>query len=232
MKLSARPDAHVSVRWLRTERFDDAVVAARAWADLGRDERTALARMRPGPARRDRLAAHALARTMLAERAQCHPSEVALRKSRLGRPVFVPPPGAAGASVSIGARRGLVVCAVANGGLVGADVECLDSVGADPIAVAAQVCSATELCRLLSLPARERRRWFLRLWTLKEAVLKATGRGLTVPPESVTVDPELRFGPALSDDPARWRLVTAWPTPRHATAVAVRTRSPRRRPET
>ena len=229
MRFRAGPDADASVRLVRTARFDDRDVSARAWAELGREERAALRRMRPGAARRDRLAAHALARSMLAERARCRPSDVALRKTALGRPVFVPPAGAARATVSIAARDGLAICAVAAGGVVGADVECVERVGADPLVVAREVCSAQELRRLLALPARRRRAWFLRLWTMKEAVLKATGHGLTVPPAEITVDPELHFGDVLRDDPSRWRLVTAWATPRHAAAVALRTSHRRRR---
>lgn len=222
MRLSPGPDARVSVRWLRTERFDDANVAARAWADLGAEERAFLGLVRPRAARRDRLAAHALARRMLAKRALCRARDVTLRTAQLGRPEFVPAPGARPMDFSIATSAGLAVCAVSVGCGVGADVECVDRVGPDPMAVAAQVCSPVELRQLLTLPARRRRAHFLRLWTLKEAVLKATGLGLSVPPAELTVDPVLRFGDALPDDPARWRLATGWATPRHATAVALR----------
>src|SRR5262245_56375904 len=222
MRLSLHPDVRVSVRWLRTERFDDRDVAARAWAALGREERAALRRTRHGPARRDRLAAHALARTILARRARCRPADVKLRTSPLGRPEFVAPPGVAPVEFSIATRDGLAVCAVGSGCAVGADVESLDNAGEEPLAVAREVCSAAELRRLLSLPPRRRRAAFVRMWTLKEAVLKAKGVGLLVPPSHLTVEPELRFGGAARDDPSRWRLVTARVTPRHATAVAVR----------
>jgi 4'-phosphopantetheinyl transferase len=223
MRLTLSPDARVSVRWLRTEAFDDARVAAVAWANLGREERAAFVRMRPGTAWRDKLAAHALARRMIADRAGCRPADLRLRTSRHGRPVLLPPRGSPRLDFSIAASDGLVVCAVASGCTVGADVESLENAGPNPLAVAAGVCSARELRRLIALPARRRRAAFVRMWTMKEAVLKATGLGLRVPPEAVTVDPALHFDGALRDDPARWRLVTARPTPRHATAIAVRT---------
>jgi 4'-phosphopantetheinyl transferase len=222
MRLALSPDARVSVRWLRTDRFDDARVAARAWAELSRAERAALTRLRPGTARRDKLAAHALARTMIAETMRCRPADVRFRTSRHGRPRIVRPRGVAPVDFSIAASDGLAVCAVASGCAVGADVESLENAGGDPLAVAAGVCSARELRRLIALPARRRCAAFVRMWTMKEAVLKATGLGLRVPPESVTVDPELRFGDGLRDDTSRWHLVTARATPRHVTAIAVR----------
>src|SRR5262245_8692264 len=222
MRLALPPDARVSVRWVSTERFGDDHVAARAWAALEPGERIALARVHSRRARRDKLAAHALARTMLAERARCLPAEVRLRKSRLGRPVFVAPPGVEPAKFSIATSDGLAVCAVSTGCAVGADVESLANAGPDPLVVAADVCSPRELRRLLALPPKRRRAELVRIWTLKEAVLKARGVGLQVHPAHLTVDPVLRFDKSSSDDASRWRLVTACPTPRHVTAIALR----------
>jgi phosphopantetheinyl transferase len=46
---------------------------------------------------------------------------------------------------------------------------------------ATSVLSSTEVVALASLPAPSRAQGFLRLWTAKEAVAKADGRGLTLP---------------------------------------------------
>lgn len=67
---------------------------------------------------------------------------------------------------------------------VGVDVEHLDQAvdGAPALA-----CTAEEAADLHRLPAGERIEAFLRLWTAKEAYLKATGAGLAVAPASVEV---------------------------------------------
>ncbi|SMF97513.1 4'-phosphopantetheinyl transferase superfamily protein, partial [Methylomagnum ishizawai] len=59
----------------------------------------------------------------------------------------------------------------------GVDAECLER-SPDALALAERFCSAREAAWLGSLPPEARQGEFLRLWTLKEAVAKATGLGL------------------------------------------------------
>lgn len=69
---------------------------------------------------------------------------------------------------------------------VGVDVEPVAGAGrwADVVDL---VCSAGEAAALRRLPPEEQSAAFLRAWTAKEAYLKATGTGLTVPPDGVEV---------------------------------------------
>lgn len=68
----------------------------------------------------------------------------------------------------------------------GVDVERRRSVR-DRDAVAAQVFTAAECGALAALDADRRDDAFLRLWTRKEAVIKALGTGLSLPPTAVPV---------------------------------------------
>lgn len=68
---------------------------------------------------------------------------------------------------------------------VGVDIERVrDDI--DPIALARQVLSPLESEILYA--AQDRIATFFRLWTLKEALLKAAGRGLLVDPRTITID--------------------------------------------
>lgn len=82
----------------------------------------------------------------------------------------------AGVHVSISHSAAAVACAV--GGIpVGIDVESL-SRPRDHLALAETVHGTTQRERLAALPSDARALAFLQLWTLKEAWLKARGRGL------------------------------------------------------
>jgi 4'-phosphopantetheinyl transferase len=119
------------------------------------------------------------------------------------------------APVSFGVtRRGARVgIAVTEGRAVGVDVEVAEDPD-DPqrAALAAEVLCPAELVAYRRLPAATRSRAVGRWWTRKEAVLKATGDGLAVPPARLHVS-----GP---DAPA---ALLAWfdpsPTTGHRPAV-------------
>src|SRR5438093_2142718 len=107
--MSARrdPPPEVLVRFVRTEVYEDAVLASRAREVLGADEGATLARLRPAAARRDYLAAHALARTMLAELAGSDPARLRFGCPPRGRPELVAPPAARHLHFSISHADGI-----------------------------------------------------------------------------------------------------------------------------
>ena len=88
-------------------------------------------------------------------------------------------PQVAGLHVSVSHSGDLVTVAVTEAGPVGVDVEQIT--GIEPTELAASVLTAAEAGQVADAEG------FLRLWTRKEAVLKATGDGLAVPMTDIEV---------------------------------------------
>ncbi|MFF4588646.1 4'-phosphopantetheinyl transferase family protein [Streptomyces sp. NPDC001388] len=165
------------------------------------------------PATRGRfLVGCALSRLLLGELLGLPPAAVPLRRvcPRCGGPhgkVRLDPPGRPAAyDFSVTHSGALVGVAVCRGAEVGLDVEEADA--ALDVGSAARVAlSARESAALDSLPPAERERAFLRIWTRKEAVLKALGVGLRMPLRGLEVSapdapPAVLAWPDESDRPA------------------------------
>jgi len=117
----------------------------------------------------------------------------------------------------------MVACAVAHGQDIGLDVEAM--IEADDVLDTAQAaCTSAELALIEAAAPDARSSLFLRLWTLKEAFLKATGEGLSRPLDSFSV----QFDPLAVILVGDHRPLTGWdfaqifPSPRHILAVATR----------
>lgn len=131
--------------------------------------------------RRDYAAAHALLRIALAAHTKTPAAQLSFGVNAYGKPFLLPAGGGAETpSFSLAHARGLVACLIASGGAVGIDVEEV-SACVRTTEIARRFFSADEAAILKSCSAGERRSRFCELWTLKEALLKATGTGLVWP---------------------------------------------------
>ncbi|MFD7911938.1 4'-phosphopantetheinyl transferase family protein [Streptomyces sp. NPDC059752] len=133
---------------------------------------------------RDRSAyvvAHAGLRLLLGDRLGTHPRELRFGRDRCahcggphGRPVLLD--GSGGLHFSLSHCAGITLIGVA-GAPLGVDAERL------PSRRTVELCLARlhprERDELLRMPSAERPLWFCRLWTRKEAYLKALGTGLS-----------------------------------------------------
>jgi 4'-phosphopantetheinyl transferase len=119
--------------------------------------------------------------------------------------------------------RGLAACAVARDHDVGIDAEALNA-AVDTYAIAESNFAPAEIAQLRAMSDAERTIGFYRLWTLKEAFIKAVGGGLSVPlvQFAFTLDP-LRFAcaPGLAIDPGTWRFHEQSVGRSHRLAVAL-----------
>ncbi len=116
-----------------------------------------------------------------------------------GRPVALGPGGRPVPAVHLSASHagGLVVVAVTGAGPVGVDVERVGAATFDEFP--RTVLTSREQRALTVVPETDQARWCTRLWTRKEALLKALGLGLTVDPSRVDVLGPARWPEGLTD---------------------------------
>jgi 4'-phosphopantetheinyl transferase len=187
-----------------------AVVTALAATLDGHEQRAAVARA--GVPRRRYVVAHGALRELLGAALTREPAAIEFdRRCRHcgdpthGKPAVV---GAAECSFSLSHSAGLAVVAIAIGrGAVGVDVE-VRRERRHLERLAARVFTPAEMDDWRRQPPGEQLDAFLRVWTIKEAIGKATGHGLVRP----------RREPAPAEG---WRLTNLAPTPESVVGLAV-----------
>lgn len=121
------------------------------------------------------------ARTILSRQLRVPAAEIGIAHDANGRPLLEAP-GHAGLHISLATRGGFVAIALAQRP-VGIDVERVDPALALPLGA----LHPRERTALLALPAATRALDFARLWSAKEAYVKALGLGFVRAPESFCV---------------------------------------------
>jgi 4'-phosphopantetheinyl transferase len=162
----------VDVWWRHTAGIDAAGVAAAA-ATLSPDELTRSQRFRFDDDRRDYVLAHHLLRQSLSASAVRAPHEWRFDADASGKPSV----RGSAISISLSHTRGFVACALSRDVRVGVDVECVDR-SIDACELAAMCLDPCDAARVRASTAADAAERFFALWTLKEAVAKATGEGL------------------------------------------------------
>ncbi len=200
--------AGVAVRvWtMTTAGLDEGDVAPWA-AVLDATERARAARFVFAHSRITFIAAHALARAALAEAAGASPDRFGFAAGAHGKPEVLLGGRPAGLAFNLSHTNGLVGVALATvpGLKLGFDLEPIDRRA--PMEVARRYFTDSEVEWLDRLPGTARAEGFFRLWTLKEAFIKATGKGLSQDLSSFwfNVDPpEIHFAPELPERPQDW----------------------------
>jgi len=146
------------------------------------------------------IAGRATLRMVLGRTLGIEAAEVAIHRGRRGRPELAD--ASSGIDFNVSHTRGVALIAVArdlpDAARVGVDIEHIDrDVGADRLA--RKFLTLREQATLVDLAPDMRRQRFLRHWTCKEAMSKATGDGLAAPFRRLDVElsdpPRLRDGP-------------------------------------
>ncbi|KAK9833335.1 hypothetical protein WJX81_007623 [Elliptochloris bilobata] len=238
----------VHIWWLFPEDVTDDGLLARYQALLTTAEREHVAAAANALLRRERLLARALVRTVLARYCGLAPQALVFERGRAGKPELCRAahpaaalPGGRRLRFNLSHTPSLLGCAVAVDAAVGLDVEEAERMTrSDPLRLARRRFSAAEAAALERVASpSERAAHFVRLWTLKEAYVKAVGRGIDAPPglrgftvslepvEDVPiVDPFSRVAEISLCDGLTWRwpdfnfLVIAAPAPAPGGAAA------------
>ncbi len=195
-----------------------------AWEVLSPGERDRAERFLDAEARDSFVAGRWIVRTLLGHWLRREPATLPIAIDPRGRPYLGLP--STGWHFSITHAGGLVAVAFTSGGRVGIDLE--SEPRALPVLeeVLDRVLADSERASLDRLAPEARGERLMRLWTMKEAVLKALGTGLGLEPSEVEIDLTPVAVPILagphSGDPGDWTLEWWRPLPGFMGALAWR----------
>lgn len=176
---------------------------------LSEDERARCQSFRFDRHRCEYLTTRTLVRTALSYYCSVAPQAWHFQLNTYGKPSVSPD---CGLRFNLSNSPGLVVCLIAKGAEVGVDAEPYQR--AEKIAeLGAAIFSPQEINQLEALRGAERLDRALSLWTLKEAYIKARGKGLTLPLNGISFvfgDAEgihLQLDRRIDDEPRQtWRF--------------------------
>ncbi len=220
----ALPDDEVHV-W-RVALCDESGDIARGLGVLSPEERARAARFHQAADRERYVVAHLALRTVLGGYLGRAPGALRFVAAASGKPRLVKAAAAVDLRFSLAHSGQLALCAVARGREVGVDVERIGR-SSDLIASVQQVLAPDEQRALERIAAPQREVAFYRLWTCKEAWLKATGEGLMRAPDSFSIGgaaegvPRLLWVHGRPAEIDKWSLLTLDPQPGYAAALAV-----------
>jgi len=137
------------------------------------------------------LQAHCAIRRILALQLGRDPRHLEFDTTAFGKPFLTRPAQDLQFNLSHSGRHGLI--AVAKDRSVGVDIEVRRPIS-DLLGIALQIATPREAKLLKQLPTGQVHSIFFELWTRKEAVLKALGRGFSINPREL----EVGIGPGRS----------------------------------
>ncbi len=186
---------------------------------LSREERERADRFRFDEDRRTYIVGRGLLRVELAKRLGCNPSHVELGYGEHGKPYLLK---VSGLEFNLAHSRSWIFIGLASGRAIGVDLESY-SERTDQDAIARR-CFHPEETRWMMRERPVRPLAFYEIWTCKEAIMKACGRGISLGLDTFCVRPGAEFEEIeLRDQPNQcWSLrLIAPPAEGFAAALAL-----------
>jgi 4'-phosphopantetheinyl transferase len=208
LQLLPLQDRAISLWLCRLDRDPAEVATLARWLSASEHQRAA--RFGTDLLRERWIVGRATLRQLLGDALGVDPAAVPLRRGRRGRPEIA---ASQAPDFNVSHTREIALIAIGHAlspaSRIGADIERTDrAVNADGLA--RKFLSERERAGLAPLDADARRLRFLRLWTCKEAMSKATGDALSAPFRDIEValddGPQLVGGPAPYT-PGHWHLI-------------------------
>lgn len=216
--------AHTVHVW-RADLGLEAAYLRRLEQNLSADERKRASRFRFARDRDRFVGARGLLREILARYLNATPGGLSFGYGAHGKP-FLAGEGQSTLRFNVSHSFDAMLLAIAHAREVGVDVEGVRNSGVATEEIYNMVLSGPEKQALARFGGEDKRTTFLRFWTLKEAYIKADGRGVSLPLERIDVSAS--DGRLAVQDQAtgewrkcpRWELRTLAPVPGYVTALA------------
>jgi 4'-phosphopantetheinyl transferase len=208
MALSPRD---VDIGYVFTEPFAHEAAQARCRAVLSAEEIARGQRLLSEKDRQAFFTRHAFLRTLLSSGTGVDPAAWQFALNPYGKPHIDAPNEFSALHFNLSHRQGVCLCGLTWGHDLGVDVE--DTKQKVDAGVEEVVFSASERGYLARQDPAQRKEAFFRLWTLKEAYIKAHGEGMSLPLTDISINfdlaptPRLVLAGALAGDAERWNLV-------------------------
>jgi len=209
-------EAHAWQLW--TTEFSPALLEKKCFKWLTADERAHAQHLQTPQLRHEYLSARFLCRAALSQYAAITPAAWKFSAGLHGKPQIDAPRAFTFLRFNLTHAQGLVICLISRAGELGVDAE-ETSRDVDIAQVTKHFFSKRERESLDRLLPQRRASRFFRQWVLKEAYLKATGRGLSLEPNRFTVEIDRSGNPT----PLRgWQFTLRRLGPNHVAATALR----------
>jgi 4'-phosphopantetheinyl transferase len=170
---------------------------------------------------------HAMLRLVLSEYAPVRPEEWQFLIGRWGKPEIAGPALDTPLWFNLSHTDGFAVCVAGRVRQLGVDVENMSRKTSHQ-ELAERFFAPSEYEYLRTLPASFQRETFFRIWTLKEAYIKAEGKGLSIPLDSFhfqfsTESPaQVRLESKAESNPHAWSFFEFQPGPDHRISIGAK----------
>ena len=227
------PPHEVHLRYCFSDRLQDKQLLTSLESELSSEERLEVARFVRSRDRQQRLITRGMLRRLLSHYCDCSPQNWQFERGKHGRPEIVRDPAMPPLRFNVSHTTGLIAMIVGLEMDVGVDAETVHRRN-NLAGIAERYFADSEVQGLRNYQGDQRqdtqwRRRFFEIWTLKEAYVKAVGKGLTLPLDQFWFEEfsvkgvQIEFQCPTPENPANaWQFDQFYPSGDHIVATAVR----------